>query len=97
MNTKTFSIVRASVPDSLDKDSKIFLSGDLLRFCSLHSGHVLASDSLDFFILDLDGSRVQILLRMFETHGVVCSLRLVSSSFFDKIFDATWQVGEVVG
>jgi hypothetical protein len=91
MKQKTFSVVRASVPDSLDKDSKTFLGGDLLRFCSLHSGHVLASDSLDFFILDLDGSRVQVLTRIFETRGIVCELRLVSSSFFEKLF-----TGEVV-
>lgn len=92
MNQKTFSVVRASVPESLDKDSKTFLSGDLLRFCSLHSGHVLALDSLDFFILDLDGSRVQVLTRIFETRGIVCELRLVSSSFFNSFFG-----GEAVG
>lgn len=91
MNKKIFSIVRASVPDSLGKDSKTFLKGDLLRFCSLHSGHVLASDSLDFFICDLDGSRVQVLMRVFEARGIFCELRLVSSSFFDKLF-----TGEVV-
>lgn len=91
MNKKTFSVIWAFVPDSLDKDSKTFLSGDLLRFCSLHSGHVLASDSLDFFICDLDGSRVQILMRIFETRGIVCELRLVSFSFFEKLFS-----GEVV-
>lgn len=92
MKQKTFSVVRASVPDSLNKDSKIFLSGDLLRFCSLHSGHVLALDSLDFFVCDLDGSRVQVLMRIFESRGIVCEVRLVSSSFFDRLF-----AGEAVG
>ena len=83
---KLFSVVRASVPDSLDKDSKTFLSGDFAavllssfrpclgpgfpRLLRLRFGRFLRSN------FDED----------FESRGIVCEVRLVSSSFFDKAF-----------
>lgn len=88
---RTFTVVRADFSNVPDKNL-VYLRGSLTRFASANFGRVMCSDDCKFFFLDLEGSKVATLQRIFEANGATSSLRLVSSAFFDKLFN-----GEVAG
>ena len=95
MNQTTFSVLRVDF-SKVPTQNKPYLRGSLTRFASANFGHVFCSEDCGFFFTDLEGQRVATLQRICEVSGAVSSLRLVSSSFFDKLFNGNWQVGEVV-
>ena len=88
---RTFTVLRADFSNVPDKNLA-YLRGALTRFASANFGRVMCSDDCKFFFLDLEGQKVSVLQRIFEANGATSSLRLVTSSFFDKLFS-----GEVVG
>ena len=90
MSNKVYTVVRADFSRVPDKNI-VHLRGALTRFASANFGRVMCSDDCGFFFLDLEGAKVSALQRIFEVNGATSSVRLVSSAFFDKLFN-----GEVV-
>lgn len=91
---KTFSAIKVTYPETLASSSKIHLMGSLTRWCCNHNGRVLSSIDNSFILTDLDGSYVAALLHIIEVGGGFSELRLISSTFFDGLFESK-KGGEV--
>lgn len=87
MSEKTFTAVRVTFPDSLNSSELVRVLGRLSRWACINMGHVMSTPDSTFFFCDLPGDMVQQLCRIVEVGGGVSRVRLVSSSFFDRLFD----------
>lgn len=91
-SSKTISVIRVHLPDSLSSSSRVGVLSRITRWCCSHSGSVCSSPDNSFFLTDVDGMAVAQLCHIVEVVGGTTSIRLLSSAFFDKLF-----AGEVVG